>query len=421
MNVYLIGIGGVGCSSVARYLHETGHAVSGVDAVENPTVEELRSEGIEIVVGEHPDRITKDIDMVLMSPALLSADVADVRKAKELGLPLKTWQAYIGELTKEKKTIAICGAHGKSTTTAMVSLLLTEAGMDPTVIIGTKLKEFGGRNVRVGTSEWMVIEADEFNENFLHYHPNYVLVTSYEPDHLDYFGTEERYQEAFKKFYTQVKPGGSIFFHKGDTVTESLAEEKGREVGAYYHGELGVTGIHNRANAALVDSLGQSLGISEDVRQQALASFKGTWRRQERVGEYAGMSVIDDYAHHPTEVRASLQAIKEAYPDVPLHAFFQPHQFSRTRLMLQEFAESFEDADEVYILDIYASRDSQEDLQAVSAQDLVREANKHHPKVHYAGSLEHAEALAKTIQAPGVLLFMGAGTITTIPRKLTKE
>lgn len=434
MTIYCIGIGGIGMSYVARLLKAEGHHVVGVDASENSTVEELRAEGIEILIGHKASNIPADTDLVLLSPAILSTQPEDYLEAKKRGIETKTWQEYIGNKTKEMKTIAICGAHGKSTTTAMVALMLIEAGYDPTVLIGTKLKEFGGSNIRFGKSDWLVIEADEFNENFLNYFPQYILVTAYEPDHLEYYRTEENYRNAFLKFFRQISqdPMGHIFYHghlspDPDRIVLEAYWNK-EDPGAETHiseirdsqvPELQVSGQYNRENAALVYALGRTIGIQDEVIEKALTSFKGTWRRQEYKGKTEqGAAVYDDYGHHPTEVKATLEGFRQRFPEKKIVCIFQPHQYSRTRIFLKEFGEAFSAADVVVIPGIYASRDSEEDKKSISAVAVVEEIKKHQKDVYFGDGLESSFKLVKENTEwnteNALIITMGAGDVTTI-------
>lgn len=424
-NIHVIGIGGIGASFVARYLVYHGHSVTGSDMSENSTVRELKEEGITIHIGHTRDNIPADVDLVLISPAVLSGKPDEFMYVMEHNIPYKTWQEYLGSITANSRTIAVCGAHGKSTTTGMVAMMLIDAGLDPTVMIGTKLAEFGGKNIRVGQSDILVIEADEFHDNFLSYTPTYVICTSYEADHLDYFGTEERYRESFVTFFSKAKEnGGKIYVH-----ANSEAQHIAKEVGASIHAvdsviefPLNVLGYHNRENASLVYALGLDMGLSHEAASKGLQTFRGTWRRMEHIGDLAGVPVYDDYAHHPTEVKATLHAFKNDMPGKDIIAVFQPHQYSRTRNFLDAFANSFNDAINSYILDIYASRDTEEDKQSVHATDLVTAINSRAPgHAEYAPDLQLLTQKLKEIvekNPNAVLVFMGAGSISDFARSL---
>lgn len=437
MTIYCIGIGGSGMSYVARLLLHEGHKVFGADMNRSSTVEELEQEGFQIFIGHKKEQVAADVDLVLISPALLTAPSEDLLQAQSLGIPVKTWQEYIGEKTKNMRTIAICGAHGKSTTTAMVGLLLEKAGLDPTVLIGTKMKEYGGKNIRLGKSHWLVIEADEFNENFLHYHPEFIVVTSYEVDHLDYYKTEEKYRDAFLKFFRQISqdPLGHIFYHGEvgglDTIVHEAYGQQNGPHGVAHVSEIAdgqvpplqVSGEYNRKNAALVYALGKTIDINETVIEDALRGFSGTWRRQEYKGKTQfGSLVYDDYAHHPTEVRVTLEGFRKKFPDHKIVCLFQPHQYSRTRFFLEQFGPVFAAADLVLIPNIFASRDTEEDKRSVTPEDVAMEIRKYEKEVHVTGSIDATYAyIQKTqeYQHPDTLFItMGAGDITSLATKL---
>jgi len=418
---YLIGIGGVGMSYVARFLASQGHTIVGADAVESSTVQELREEGITIHIGHDASQLPEQVDAVLMSPAVAFSKPADYQEAQSRGLPVHTWQEFLGDITKDYITIAVCGAHGKSTTTAMMGILLEKAGLDPTIFVGTKLKEFNNRNIKIGSSKYLIIEADEFYENFLNYHPTYILCTSFEVDHLDYYKSKENYHQAFESFFRKLQEHdtGRLYHHKRDTMVTTLAGEVSTTVVTdELPFNLSIPGVHNRENAMLCYALGKDLGLTEEQLQEGLQAFQGTWRRQELIGTFQGAVVYDDYAHHPTEVRSTIAALKEAYPEEKLTVVFQPHQYSRTLEFFEDFATCFEDADEVYITDIYESRDSEEVKQKVSAELLVKEAALHHHHINFSGSLEMTKTMVEENVQGGVLAFLGAGTISTLARDM---
>lgn len=425
MHYYCAGAGGVGMSYVERYLVSRGHRVTGVDVVESSVTKQLRDAGIPVHIGHNVAHLTYDVDVVLASPAVLIANTPDIVAARERGIPVHSWQEFLGEITAEHKTISVCGTHGKSTTTAMLGQAMQMLAMDPSVMVGTMVPAFGGENLLLGQSEWLVLESDEFYENFLAYHPHFVLCTSMEPDHLDFFETPDRYFAAYEKFFAKVPADGCVFYHEADVEARAAIERVGvRSLPVTIQSDiqLQIPGAHNRANAALVVALLEHMGITRAAAIAALQHFRGTWRRQERIGTTQdGMVVYDDYAHHPTEIRATLSAMREAYPNAEILALFQPHQFSRTRNFLSAFAEAFQEADRVFIMDIYASRDSEEDKASVSSRDLVEHITSLGKNVLYTGDLSNTEAILHKL-APAdnmrILVCMGAGTITNIARGL---
>lgn len=424
MHVYCSGVGGIGMSYVARYLHAEGHKVTGVDAADRDTMAKLRDMGMEMYVGhDHP--VPEDVDLVLASPAVLIANPVDIRSARERGVPVKTWQEYLGTITKKHDTVAICGTHGKSTTTAMLGVAMQELQMDPTVMVGTMVPAFDHTNLRLGKAPWLILEADEFHENFLSYTPKFILCTGVEPDHLDYFKSEDKYRMAFINFFMRLPKDGAVFYHAGDTSVEDVITRAGvRGIPIEMKNiPLKVPGLHNRANATLVAGFLEAQGSAPEQAIQALQHFTGTWRRQEHVGSTSqGAQIYDDYAHHPTEIKATLSALREAHPHAELVAVFQPHQYSRTRLLFDDFAGAFCDADKVYLMDIYESRDTEEDKKAVSSEQLAKKIREYGLDVETSGNVEHTKKLLQdmgTSTKERVIVCMGAGSITEVARFLT--
>jgi UDP-N-acetylmuramate--alanine ligase len=284
----------------------------------------------------------------------------------------------------------------------MLGLMLIEAGYDPTVLIGSKLKEFGNRNVHVGQSDLFVLEACEYRRNFMSLHPDLLGITNIELDHLDYFKNQDDYEQAFEDLAAQSN--------------EVLWPDEHAE----YEGELGLPGQHNLMNAGLAAQMARRLGVSEDVIASVLKRYQGAWRRFEYKGETPeGAVIYDDYAHHPSEIQATLEGAREKYPEARIVAVFQPHQYSRTAALLDAFAESFENADEVIIPNIYEARDSEADKRAVSVETLVEAILHHHDNVRAGEGLEAtAEYLADTISSGDLVLVMGAGDVGKIIGKL---
>lgn len=425
MHFYCAGAGGVGMSYVERYLAANGHKVTGVDSVESTVTRRLRDSGITVHIGHKIEYLADDVDMVLASPAVLIANPPDIVEARARGIAVRSWQEYLGDITRAHKTVSICGTHGKSTTTAMLGQAMQTLKLDPTVMVGTMVEAFGGDNLRIGDSDWLILESDEFYENFLSYDPTHVLCTSMEPDHLDFFETEERYYQAYEKFFMKLPEDGKIFYHAKDLAAERAIARVGASgipVEMNSDVQLTIPGAHNRENAALVVAFLEYIGIQRQHAIDALQEFKGTWRRQELIGKSdIGDVIYDDYAHHPTEIRATLAALREKYPNAEIVALFQPHQFSRTKSFLEEFSYAFEDADLTYIMDIYASRDTEEDKASVASQDIIDRIASQEKHVDYAGSLERAEHLLKSLPETvkeRVIVCMGAGTVTQVAHSL---
>ncbi len=421
MKYYIIGIGGIGASYIARYLKVMGHNVSGCDAKQSTLTDELIQEGLIVSIGHPTENISEDIDMVLISPAILASPSDDYKKAQMLGLTIKTWQEELSALTRSKKTIAVCGAHGKSTTSAMLGYVLYELGADPTVFTGTKVPQFDGKNVRIGKGEILVLEADEFNENFLHYYPSMILCTSYEVDHLDYYEYEEKYRNAFVSFFKNMINNGKVMYHDQDIETKAIIHDAGKQgigVDPSVHFELTLIGKHNQQNAGLVFQTCLELGYNETIIRSALQKFQGTWRRQEYLGMYKDVMVYDDYAHHPTEIKATLKAFRDAFPDKKITAIFQPHQYSRTLAFLDDFAQSFADCDTVLLMDIFASRDSEEIKKQISIEDVHSATSNHHQDVVLLKTKEEILKYCENNINDGIIITFGAGTVTEVGREL---
>ncbi len=384
---------------MARFFISKGLQVSGSDLSENSITGELVTEGITVIIG-HGD-LPKDSDLVIYSEAV-PLDNIELEKAHDLNIPVMTYFEALGKVTESFRLLAVAGTHGKSTTTSMLGLILTRAGLDPTVIVGTKVKEFGNKNIRIGGGDLMVVEACEYRRNFLHLKPELLGILNIEMDHLDYYKSFEDYQKAFDEFAAQ----------SGDVIWPDDVSE--------YEGELTVPGEHNLLNAAMAAMMARKLGVDDNSIAQALKDFDGIWRRFEYCGTCCGALVYDDYAHHPTEIMATLQAAREKHPDARIVAVFQPHQYSRTAGLLYEFAESFDDADEVIIADIYEARDTDVDKAAVSAGKLV-EAIPRDEVQHISGIDKIAHYLLDTLNEGDMVLVMGAGNITNLVPMILDE
>ncbi|MEK9160359.1 MAG: UDP-N-acetylmuramate--L-alanine ligase [Patescibacteria group bacterium] len=399
--IYFVGIGGIGMSGLARLLKSFGKEVRGSDVAASSTTAELEAEGIAVDIGHTPENLPEDAELVIYSEAVPPLN-PELLKAKEFEIPAVTYFQALGEVTKDYRLIAIAGTHGKTTTTAMLGLILENAGLDPTILLGSKLKEFGGRNVKVGESDLFVLEACEYRRNFMSLEPELLGVTNMEMDHMDYFKSWEDYQMAFEDLSAQSE----------DVIWPDEVAE--------YEGEMGLPGAHNLMNAGLAAQIARRIGVSEDTIADTLKEYKGAWRRFEFKGPTVeGALIYDDYAHHPSEIQATLEGAREKYPEARIVAVFQPHQYSRTAALLDGFAESFENADEVIIPNIYEARDTEEDKHAVSTESLVEAISHHHDNVRDGEGLDAtAEYLNDTIHDGDVIIVMGAGDVNRIIPKL---
>jgi len=412
-------------SALARLYRARGEEVTGSDALDSPLLEALRDEGMGVFVGHSAFQVSTDVEVVIYSEAI-SLDNPELESARERGIPMKTYFEALGEITEEFKTIAVAGTHGKTTTTALIARLLMQSYRDPTVVIGTQMHELEGKNMRLGGGDWMVVEACEYRRSFLHLAPTMVVLTNIELDHLDYYKNFEDYLDAFKEFVSMIPEDGVLIGNGDDPNVRDVAESARCEV-VFFDGDspdlnklkLKVPGHHNRMNALAAFTVGLVIGGEEEAMLSALNSFTGTWRRFEFKGHFNGADVYDDYAHHPTEIRATLQAAREKYPDHRLVAVFQPHQHSRTKHFLEEFAQAFDGADEVVIPNIYKVRDTEEDVKAVSVERFVSTLQKNHDMVKNGEGLEKTIGyLKETIGPNDLVLVMGAGDVWKVADEL---
>ena len=408
----------------------------------------------------------------------VTPDNPEILEAKRLNIPLKSYPAALGDLTRKYKTIAIAGSHGKSTTTALMALIFMEAGLDPTVIIGTKLKEFGGsprngagRNFRLGKSKYLIVEADEYKDSFLNYHPQGILVTNVDREHLDHYKNFKNVKKVFLNFMGNLAAGGVLVLNKDDRPLFSLADKLRNKKILWFSLKdvkrvkqikkvLKIPGTHNVSNALGAFNLARSFGIKEKVILKALSKYRGAWRRMEYRGNLKSQilnlktPVYDDYAHHPTEIKATLNAFKEKYPESILICVFQPHQSRRLNILFKEFVNAFNKANVLILLDIYkvSGRDelsynigscnenkfrrktsrtfyNNRIVAKYSSEELSQAISKRKssPKVFY---LPHLGKLKQIIQKvlkankakklKAVIVMMGAGSIVNLTPKLLK-
>lgn len=419
MKVHFIGIGGIGVSALAQYYLAKGHEVSGSDLVGSKITEDLKNKGAVIYLGPNSVENIKDYDLVIHSPAVKSGN-PEIVEAERKGIRVLSYPQALGELTKEHFTIAVSGTHGKSTTTAMISLILVEAGFDPTVIVGTKLKEFGDSNFRMGKSEYLIIEACEHEASFLNYWPKIIVVTNIEEDHLDFYINLENIKKAFNEFVSHLKSDG-LLIKTEDTIINtdrkvinySLNEkkdvEKLKEI-------IKIPGEHNILDALAALKVARVLNIKDEVSSSALSKYAGSWRRFEET-QLPGFILIDDYGHHPTEILATLRGAREKYPGKKIFCVFQPHQYQRTYLLFDDFVKAFKEAiekkliDKLFLIDIYdvAGRESKEAKEKVSSKILAEAAGAEYvSKDDLFGELNGGE----------VMIFMGAGNIYDLSQDL---
>jgi len=378
--VHFMGIGGSAIAGVAILAKKFGFKVSGCDLEKETSYSHtLEKFNIKYFVGHNVTHL-KDVDIVAVSAAVypVKSPHPEVIEAKKRKI-LMSWQKFQAVyLQKGKTVIAIAGTHGKSTTTAMIGLMMEEVGLDPTVEVGALVPKWQS-TVRFGQSKYFVCEADEFNNNFLNYSPGIIIINNLEMDHPEFFHNFDEFKDAFKKFIQKIKEPKILIVNKEDKNIQELLIEMGNwlkkekvRVVDFYRGEifnLKIPGVHNETNARAAIACGRELNIDFAKIKKALANFTGINRRFELIGEKRGIKVYEDYAAHPTAIKATLQAAREKYPDKKIWAVFEPHQYSRLKMFLHDFARALDLADKVVVTKIFSGREK--DDGTIKAQDLV--------------------------------------------------
>jgi UDP-N-acetylmuramate--alanine ligase len=438
-HLHLMGAGGVGMCGIAEVLLARRLKVSGCDLAANERTRRLIELGAEIYRGHEPDHLD-GVDALVISAAVPKAH-PELRAAVKKGLPVMRRAEMLGELMRFGRGVAVAGSHGKTTTTALIGHLLTSAGADPTVIVGGRA-HFLEAHARVGEAPLMVCEADEYDRSFLELTPHVAVITNLEPEHLDYYGSEEDLRAAFAGFANHASIFGSVIVCADDPGAWSLRDRLRRKVIGYgaskvaemrleitaaeTHGteftvfregrrlgnvSLPLPGTFNAVNALAAITVGLELGVDFEKLADACAQFSGVARRFDVLGDRSGVTVVDDYAHHPTEIKAVLEATRQAMPGRRVVVVFQPHLYSRTRDFASEFAEALLGAEVAMILPIYPARE--EPLEGVSSQLIVEEAIRlAHPRVLAGRSVGEALRQLEDLLEPGdVLLTVGAGDI----------
>lgn len=449
IHIHFIGIGGISMSGLAEILLEEGFTVSGSDTRESALTKKLESRGAKIVYGQKAENITSQIDCVVYTAAINRAN-PELIEAVAQKIPMLTRAELLGQLMKNYKTpIAVSGTHGKTTTTSMISHILLAGDMDPTISVGGILKAIGG-NIRVGSSDTFITEACEYTNSFLHFFPKISVILNIEEDHLDFFKDLEDIRNSFRKFAELLPADGTLIINSDIDNYEEICEGLNCRIITYgttpdsdysadhvtydEHGHasfdllkrdghaeritLSVTGDHNVSNALSAIAVADLLGIPMDVTKKGLLSFSGTDRRFEYKGEFNGVTIVDDYAHHPTEIEATLKAARH-YPHEKIWCVFQPHTYTRTKAFFHEFAEALSHTDHLVLADIYAARET--DTLGISSADLAEEVKALGTETHYFPNFTEIEAFLKAnCQAGDLLITMGAGDIVTVGEDLLK-
>lgn len=448
---HFIGIGGAGMSALARVLHERGIPVSGSDLKESRYASALASLGIPVAIGHAPENLG-DPEVVVVSSAIPKSN-PELVEAKRRGLPVWSRAEMLAHLGVGRKTLAVAGTHGKTTTSSMLATTLVHLGCDPSFLIGGELNDMGS-NARHGGGEHYVVEADESDGSFVCLDPYVAVVTNIEADHLDHYGSLDEVVSAFGDFVQKTAPDGFVvacaddprlvqvarnrsrarvltYGSSGDAdVRFDLVEPQGAgwvfEVafpdGAVLECQTSVPGTHNVSNATAVLTVVWALGLDVRSAAEAVRAFGGVRRRFERVGERGRVAVVDDYAHHPTEVRATLAAARQATGARRVVAVFQPHRYSRTAALAREFGAAFDDADHVVLMDVYAAGEAP--MPGVSGKSVLDALLEHDPRTQAAYFPHRADVapyVARRARPGDLVITLGAGDVTLLARDIVRE
>ena len=447
LHIHFIGIGGISMSGLAQILLQEDFIVSGSDAKESPLTDALAQKGARIFYGQRASNIQDDVEIVVYTAAI-HPDNPEFAAAKAKGIPMLTRAQLLGQIMRNYQTpIAISGTHGKTTTTSMISQILLEGACDPTISVGGILPSIGG-NIRVGQSETFVTEACEYTNSFLSFFPKISVILNMDADHLDFFKDIEDIRHSFRRFAQLLPADGTLIINVDTPHYEDIIKNlpcnvitygvqntadyqatditydkyghasftvlrNGKKAGSFY---LKVPGIHNVSNALAAIVLAQLLQIPDDTIVKGLGSFTGTDRRFQFKGEVGGIHIVDDYAHHPTEIRATLTAAAN-YPHKKIWCVFQPHTYTRTKALLPEFAQALTLADHVILADIYAARET--NTIGISSADLQERIQALGTPCEYFPSFDEIENYILSHCASGDLLItMGAGDVVRIGEQL---
>jgi UDP-N-acetylmuramate--alanine ligase len=424
---HFIGIGGIGMSALAQYFHDQGVQVTGSDREAGPVTELLEEKGINVVIGHAAENVPPDTDMIVYSDAVPENN-PERERTRELGILKLSYFKMLGQVSMGKKTVAVSGTHGKTTTTGMLAKILKDAGASPTAVVGSIVKDFGS-NYLHGSSDIFVVEACEYRDHLLELTPSVLVITNLEWDHTDWFPSMQALQETFRKAIEKVPADGAIVTDPNNSNIASLLEGVKAKVIDYTKEpayELRLPGAFNQMNARAAAAAARVVlpTLTEEAITASLAVFQGTWRRFEYKGKTAtGADVYDDYAHHPTAIRETLSAlrakIREVTPYGKIIVAFHPHLYSRTRDLLDEFAVAFASADTVLIAPIYAAREA--DDGSISSEILAERIRASGTKAQ-AATLEEIEHILKTEPGKGdVIMTMGAGDIYKIADTIVKK
>lgn len=420
-NIHFVGIGGIGMSALAQMLKARGIAVSGSDREESPTTELLRSKGVTVFIGQSAENLKDGVELIVYSDAV-PIDNPERAEAARRNIAQKSYFQMLGDVSKDMRTIAVAGTHGKTTTTGMLAKILVDAGINPHAIIGSIVRDFGSNYVQ-GESDWLVVEACEYRNHLLELSPEVLVITNVELDHTDFFPDIETLIATFNKAVRAVPEQGVIVACVGGEYMRAvLAGARARVVD--YAGvtvpELKLIGEFNKENARAAKAVAHTVftALEQSLVDASLQSFQGSWRRFEYKGKNQnGADVYDDYAHHPTAVGKTIEGARQRFPDKKIVVAFHPHLFSRTKSFLKEFAQALSIADEIFVAPIYAAREK--DDGSVSNERLAQEIQAHNPGAQAGSFVEIAHALAN-YGNDTLIITMGAGDIYKVAEQIAR-
>jgi UDP-N-acetylmuramate--alanine ligase len=438
-NIHLVGIGGIGMSGIAELLLNSGYSVSGSDLKPSDLTRRLQSMGGQIFIG-HSETHVQNADVVVMSSAVRK-DNPEIKAARKLSIPVIPRAEMLAELMRLKYSVAVAGAHGKTTTTSIVSSVLAKGGLDPTVVIGGKLKSIGS-NALLGQGDYIVAEADESDGSFLSYSPTIAVITNIDREHLDFYSGIDAILKVFLQFINRIPFYGLAVLCLDDEHVQDLIPQISKRCTTYglspqadFHAkdmdfkglksgfnvffkdsklgevDLNLPGQHNVTNALASIAVGMELGIPFETIREALETHEGVQRRLEIKGKTGGVTVVDDYGHHPTEIKTTLLAARQCWPDKRLVVVFQPHRYSRTSALFDEFTRAFYQSDVLLVLPIYSA--GEKPIDAVNSKDLCDGISAHgHRDVSFHEDFSSAaSALKKRLKPGDILLTLGAGNV----------
>ncbi len=438
--VFFVGIGGIGVSALSKLYNKYGKKVAGSDKHSSEITKSLKKQGIKIFIGHNPKNLDLDTDLLIYSSAV-NLENPERKKASKLGIKQLSYSKTLGLLSKNKFTIAVSGTHGKSTTTAMLGLILAKAGLDPTVIVGSKIKYSGfstqdrsvldwNENLRIGKSKYFVVEACEWRAHMLELEPEIIILTNIEADHLDYYKTFKNLKNSFKEYVKKIPKNGLLIINRDDkncleiaksakckVVSFGIKNKKADVTQANLQISLQIPGQFNIYNGLAAACCALNLKIKHKIIKKTLSEFSGIWRRFERLGQYHGALMFSDYAHHPTAIYKTLEAAKITYPKKRLIVVFQPHHVDRVKRLFKKFAKAFDLADLVILSEIY-NVPGRSCKKEISSEDLAKKIKIRGINIIFTKNVKEAKTvLLKNIRKKDLILIMGAGDIYKVFHK----